>query len=62
MNRIEEACPFDRGVRAARCTTCCSANQVPPCVAAYLAGEALKAPANVVSFQDAYTAAARKAA
>jgi hypothetical protein len=62
MNRIEEACPFEAQTRAGRCMTCCSASQVPPCVAAYLSGKALQPASNVLPFEDRYVPRARKAA
>ena len=62
MARYEDACPFETTNRAARCETCCSANSLTPCVAAYLSGKAAMPPANVVSIRRVEVLEGRKAA
>lgn len=62
MNRFEEACPFEAATRAARCTTCCAANQVPPCVAAYLQGKARGHDSNVIPLVERKSSTLRRAA
>lgn len=62
MNRFEEACPFEAVSRAGRCTSCCSANEVPPCVAAYLSGKAPERANNVIPLRVVTASLLRKAA
>ncbi len=62
MTPFEDACPFDAAARASRCQTCCNANTLPPCAAAYLRGAAGRKPANVISLFRVEAEAPRKAA
>ncbi len=40
MSRYEDCCPIESSARANSCQSCCAANNLPPCVAAFLAGRA----------------------
>ena len=62
MSRNEEACPFEAPARASRCETCCAANAVTPCVAAYLSGRAAAPASNVISIRRVEVVEARRAA
>lgn len=61
MTRLEKACPFSATTRAHHCERCWTAHGgVPPCVAAYLGGQA--AAEGAVRLDVLERAAARKAA
>ena len=62
MPRYEDACPFEANARAARCKTCCAANSVAPCVAAYLSGRAVPPSSNVIAIRRVETAETLRAA
>ena len=63
MSRYEEACPYTAQNRASRCATCSDANKgIPPCVAAYLGGQAALRPANVISLFRMEVVESRRAA
>ena len=62
MSRYEDSCPIEAAVRANRCQTCCAANSVPPCVAAFLGGRAALPAANVIHLHRVEVVESRKAA
>jgi hypothetical protein len=62
MSRYEEACPFEARTRANRCETCCSANSVPPCAAAYLSSATERPASNIIAITSLREVAFRKAA
>lgn len=62
MSRYEDACPIESAARANSCQSCCTANNVPPCVAAFLGGRAALPSSNVIYLRRIEVVESRKAA
>jgi hypothetical protein len=49
MSRLNDACPYESQVRAARCESCCEVSGgLPPCVASWLRTENRTRTTNII--------------